>query len=408
MGISTLTRELGPIAGRVEDALTDLFDPSKFFEGVLAQLFGAFDLVDLLMPTTLSKNAPQLKTKTEDIDDGKLLQATLDWNPDIQPVDLIVVSFEKKAESELTVHGEVKKTLNLDSLASPPTYKFEGKLNDFAIKILKSVSINFTEFSFEAKNDEKIDVSVKLDPDTPIEFMGDLKFVEELRKAIPPNLFGAGPSLDIIPDGIKAGFAFALPPISVGVFSLKDVSFGAAVTLPFVDGKPTFDFNVSEREHPFLLAVYFFGGGGFFRLQLDTLGMRELEAAFEFGATASLDIGVASGEVHIMAGIYYSLQRKEDGAEFTAVLSGFMRLGGSLSVLGLIRVSVEFNLSFTYDETRDKAYGRATLTVEVEVLFFSFSVELTVERGFGGNGDPHFIELFTEPEMWSDYALAFA
>jgi hypothetical protein len=109
-----------------------------------------------------------------------------------------------------------------------------------------------------------------------------------------------------------------------------------------------------------------------------------------------------------MAGIYYSLQRKEDGAEFTAVLSGFMRLGGSLSVLGLIRVSVEFNLSFTYDETRDKAYGRATLTVEVEVLFFSFSVELTVERGFGGSGDPHFIEIFTEPEMWSDYALAFA
>ena len=136
--------------------------------------------------------------------------------------------------------------------------------------------------------------------------------------------------------------------------------------------------------------------------------MKELEAALEFGATASLDIGVASGEVHMMAGIYFSLQRKEDTLEFSAVLTGYLRLGGSLNVLGIIYISVEFNLSFTYDSGRDKAYGRATLTVEVEVLFFSASVELTVERAFGGSGDPHFEEMFPKPEMWSDYALAFA
>ncbi len=189
---------------------------------------------------------------------------------------------------------------------------------------------------------------------------------------------------------------------------MKDISLGAAVTLPFLDGRPTFDFNVSEREHPFLLSVSFFGGTGFFRLQLDTLGMKELEAALEFGATAALDIGVASGEVHIMAGIYFSLQRKEDTLEFSATLTGYLRLGGSLNVLGIIYISVEFNLSFTYDSGRDKAYGRATLTVEVEVLFFSASVELTVERAFGGSGDPHFQDMWTKPEMWSDYAQSFA
>ena len=56
-----------------------------------------------------------------------------------------------------------------------------------------------------------------------------------------------------------AGFAFALPPIAVGVFALKDVSLGAAMTLPFLDGKPVFDFNVSERAKPFLLSVSIFG-----------------------------------------------------------------------------------------------------------------------------------------------------
>jgi hypothetical protein len=78
-------------------------------------------------------------------------------------------------------------------------------------------------------------------------------------------------------------------------------------------------------------------------------------------------------------------------------------------VLGLIKVSLEFNLSFTYDGATDKAYGRATLTVKVEVVFFSASVEVTVERAFGGkSGDPAFGELFAAPEPWSEYAGAFA
>jgi hypothetical protein len=125
--------------------------------------------------------------------------------------------------------------------------------------------------------------------------------------------------------------------------------------------------------------------------------------------TASLDIGVASGSVHMMAGIYFALERQDPGNELKAKLSGYLRVGGSMSVLGLITVSVEFNLSFTYDSATEKAYGRATLTVEVEVLFFSASVELTVERAFGGQGgDPKFVEMFTSASVWKEYAQAFA
>ena len=109
-----------------------------------------------------------------------------------------------------------------------------------------------------------------------------------------------------------------------------------------------------------------------------------------------------------MAGIYFSLQRKEGSTELAAILSGYLRLGGSLNVLGLVSISVEFNLSFTYDSVRDKAYGRATLTVAVHVLLFSASVELTVERAFGGSNDPHFIDFFPEAAPREEYALAFA
>jgi hypothetical protein len=246
--------------------------------------------------------------------------------------------------------------------------------------------------------------------DPPMTFDGDLKFVNDIRDAIPPGVLGDGPSIDLVanPAGVRAGFAIALPPLSVGVFTLRDVALGAALTLPFADGKPVVDFNVSRRDHPFLVAVAIFGGGGFFHLQVDTAGIKQLEAAIEFGATASIDIGVASGGVHVMAGIYFSLQRKDPGTAMAATLSGYLRMGGSLSVLGIVTISVEFNLTFAYESDRNKAYGRATLTVQVEVLCFSKSVELTVERAFGGEGDPTFRDVFWQPPVWSGYADAFA
>ena len=144
--------------------------------------------------------------------------------------------------------------------------------------------------------------------------------------------------------------------------------------------------------------------------------MREHFFRFEFGAVAALDIGVASGEVHIMAGIYFKMERKQitvegtPGQHMVSSLSGYLRCGGSLSVLGIVRVSVEFHLSFTYYATpEDKAKGRATLTVEVEIACFSKSIELTVERAFGGKGgDPTFAQMIDTPELWAEYAGAYA
>ena len=74
------------------------------------------------------------------------------------------------------------------------------------------------------------------------------------------------------------------------------------------------------------------GGGGFLHVQLDTEGMKLLEAAFEFGANASIDLGVASGGVHIMAGIYFAMQT--DAGKTKATLSGYLRMAGSFRFSG--------------------------------------------------------------------------
>ena len=413
LGVSTLSQKHGPLAGKVADAITDTFDPTTFFPAGTAALFGTFDLFALLLGSALGEGAPKLQTQSQDIPGGKLLIATLDWEPKVKDLDLVIAEFTKSDATKLIVHGRIEKPLTFDALGAPVAAgvksEFTGTLNDFTVTVLKVVSINFIEFGFVARSGAKPDVKVKLDPAKPLEFKGDLVFVEELRKAIPPDLFGAGPSLDLLPTGVRAGFSFALPPVAVGVFALKDVSLGAALTLPFLDGRPTLDFNVSERPHPFLLSVGIFGGGGFFHLQLDTAGLKLVEAAFEFGATASIDLGVASGGVHIMAGIYFKLEKKEPSTDLAPTLTGYLRMGGYLSVLGLIKISLEFTLSFTYDGARDKAYGRATLTVQIEIVFFSTSVEITVEKAFGGSsGDPTFGQLFPASETWSEYSEAFA
>jgi hypothetical protein len=413
LGVSTLSSAYGPLAGTADSAFSNTFDPSSFFGGLSAQLFGTFDLKDIVAAGSLGDNAPKLTTSSQtDGAGGTVVETAFDWAPGVNPTKLSLgpATFTPNTagSSGFTVHGLIRRHVGA---AGDPTSSFTGKLTGFDVQIVDAIAVHFASFSFAGVSGAKQNVSVQL-AEKPMSFIGDLQFVNDLADQLPPGLFSDGPSLDLIdnPAGIRAGFAFALPPLSVGVFALKDVALDAAVTLPFTEGKPAFDFSVSRRDHPFLLAVAIFGGGGFFHLQCDTAGMKQLEAALEFGAAASIDIGVASGGVHIMAGIYFSLQRADTatGSTLAATLSGYLRMGGSLSVLGIVTVSIEFNLSFTYDGARHKAYGRATLTIEIEVACFSKSVDLTVERAFGGQGDPTFNQLITKPAIWSEYALAFA
>ena len=74
----------------------------------------------------------------------------------------------------------------------------------------------------------------------------------------------------------------------------------------------------------------------------------------------------------------------------------------------MISITVEFYLGLTYDFTKKVAWGEASVEVEVEVLFFSTSVTLTVRREFArGSKDIPFEEMMPEKE-WDSYWSAFA
>jgi hypothetical protein len=112
--------------------------------------------------------------------------------------------------------------------------------------------------------------------------------------------------------------------------------------------------------------------------------------------------------LHIMAGVYFKYQ-VGDVTGTSMKLTGYLRAGGSVEVLGLISLSVEFYLGFSYTHTDgqgSKVKGDAIVTVEVDILFFHQSVSMTLHREFA---DPQitFADLIEETD-WFNYCGAFA
>lgn len=361
---------------------------------------------------------------------GDELTVHFDWSPEINSWGFVTeADGSVKPENKLfrandrhgfvvAVEAKVKKS------GGTPKISVVCSLKHFDLVLIAPAS--FLELNFE-KIEFSVDTSAKMNVDVllhDIKFVGPLSFVETLRSLIPLDGFSDPPHLDITPQGIDAGFSVALPNLAVGMFSLTNLSLGAGFTVPFIGQPLSVRFNFCTREQPFNLTVSLFGGGGFFGVTIDPSGVQILEAAFEFGASISVDFGVASGGVHVMAGVYFRMEKD------AASLTGYFRLGGEVSVLCIISASLELYLELRYEFDTGKVSGKAQLTIEVSVFMFSVSVQITCERKFAGsNGDPSFRQLMgLLPELdlaaelakinttpgqetdyaWREYAEAFA
>ncbi len=278
------------------------------------------------------------------------------------------------------LHARVRKSLLPAEIQKPPEVRVHGELRDFSLRLMPStcfIIVTFKEVSFLSENGSKPKVVVKIDRVT---FGEALKFVQELAKALSPE---SGFFIQLSGLGIEAGYRFALPNITSGGFNLMQVSINTAVVLPFDGSEVRVKFSLCDRQRPFLLSVGILGGGGFFGISLNARGVQTLEGSLEFGAVIALDIGVATGLVAVTAGIYFS--QSGDNAS----LYGFVRATGTLRVIGLISISVQFYLGIGYERRDGKtlAVGEAVLTVEIEMLFFSVSVELRYRKEFEGSSD---------------------
>ena len=405
------TNALGPLLTALKGAL-DTFSPAlsplklvegavkKTLLGVAGTLSDVLDHVNTLLPALESLV-------------GEEIVVRLSFAPTLQPFSLpgmpnLFKPHDPKAFS-VEVEARVKKS------GGSPSVQVRSSLRHFDLNLLGEANAAFIrlefekiEFIAEPQGKPRVDVGF-----SGIHFIGVLAFVEGLRDLIPLDGFSDPPGITVDERGIEAQFSVALPSLAIGVMNLSNLSLGAGFTVPFIGQPLAVRFNFCTREAPFNLTVSLFGGGGFFNLTVDPHGVQMLEAAFEFGAAIAIDFGVASGGVHVMAGIYFKMEPSK------ASLAGYFRLGGYVDVLGLISASIELYMALTYVFDEGKCVGRATLTIEVEVLFFSGSVSISCERKFAGSsGDPSFVALMgpsggalpdgSTQYAWRDYCQAFA
>ncbi|MEA2211132.1 MAG: hypothetical protein QOF83_1080 [Solirubrobacteraceae bacterium] len=398
------TQLLPAVQGAAQDAVIGSLDP-----GQRAIVSRALDTVTVMLkppgPLPLSPAEMLARLARGEPVASLLNHVHLEWSPPLQEWPPGLPIFQPSLGGEA---GALLLAVDVRSgdLVSDPSAEIIAQLTNFSLQLLPDATllqIGFKRLLFKAGTGNKSDVEVVLDG---LQWQGVLGFVETLKDMIPMDGFSDPPSLEVDSSGITAGFSVGLPNLAIGVFNLSNLSLGADLKLPFIGDSPTVGFSFCSRERPFTLAVMFLGGGGFFGLRLSPKGVVLLEASLEFGACLALDFGVASGSVSCMAGVYLRLEAS-DGS-----LTGYLRIRGEVEVLDLISASIEMYMGLTYEFGSGKVIGTATITVEVEVLLFSASVQISCERKFAGsNGDPTFAQVmgpYADDGPWVAYCQAFA
>lgn len=357
--------------------------------------------------TDLAKDAAGLAQLLQGITGGQVT-ARLSWRPTIKPWGLPPAApdiFKPKDAHPLHLDVEVRA-----SATAPPSVDIVAEIVDVDLNLIGNgdaalMRLMFRRIGFHAGSTGKPEVDVVFGG---LSFLGPLSFVDRLRELIPFDGFSDPPYVDIAPDGVTAGFDLTLPNVGVGVFSLENISLGADARVPFLGDALTVGFHFCSKDAPFRLTVMCIGGGGWLGLRAAPKGLVLLELGLEACACLSIDLGVASGSVSIAVGVYLRLEADK------GLLTAYFRIRGEVDVLGLISASITLELSLTYQFETGKLIGRASLTVEVEVLFFSASVEITVERKLAGSkGDPTMLQVMPPDPAgdnadWALYCDAFA
>jgi hypothetical protein len=372
-----LSRLAGPVNLK---GLTSL-NPKDMFDDA-ATLLG-FPLADLLGPL----KPDGLPTITTDLS-GAQPVATMVWPPYAPgtPPD-------KRPRQELTLHppfGLVddpaepetpKPTLALEVRSVGTEVRTECSVRDFALSLPTGeplLKLKFKEVRYVQEAGKPPALAVdKLDAS----FSGALDLLAVLQEKV--GLGDAAPKIRVENSAVVASYSLPVPDAEAGAFVMRNLGFGASITVPFGGDPVVVALGFASRAMPFNLSVMMFGGGGYIDIELDHNGLRRLEIVLEFGASIGVDFVIAKGEAHVLGGIRFELLESRE-----AKVVGYLRIGGSLEVLGLVSVSVELVLSLGYETEGNRLTGRATLVLELDLTLFSESVELDSGPWEITGGDP--------------------
>jgi hypothetical protein len=359
-----LSRAAGPVNAQALQALaaSGSIDPAALFPAAATLLgFALRDLVkDLKLP-------PQI---VPGIDTAGRPTATMTWaGVALKPVGCFVADPSSRLDLSVTTAAggtDTSCSVSHVGLQLPP--------GPDAL-----LTLTFNAIRFE-QHDGKLP-AVSIDG-IAARFTGDLRLLQELQDAV--DLSALSPFFDITPAGITAHYSVPIPELAAGVFVLRDAVFSARLDVPF-DGRPLeLTLAFASVANPFDLTVMMFGGGGYVEMTITHEGLTRFEIALEFGALIAVDFAVASAEVHALGGVRFTLA--DNGS---VDLTGYIRIGGSVDILGLVSVSVELCVQLSYESQTNALVGRATMVIDIDLTLWSEPVELdTGEWVLAGHAPP--------------------
>ncbi|USQ85310.1 hypothetical protein NFX46_16900 [Streptomyces phaeoluteigriseus] len=331
------------VAGSQSLAPADLFTQG-------ASLFG-FDLRDLVRDITAPPELVTLDTTPPEV--------RLSWED---------IPLAEAPGGEFLPQSAQTSRLTLRNTSSPARNETTCVITDFTLVLPPSepmIEISFGRVEFRQLTGEAPHLSID---GLRATFVGKLRLLDVLQEKV--GLGGLAPRIELSAKDITARYAMPVPDVAAFSFVLSNLGFTAGLRVPF-DGRPvSMSLGFASRARPFTLTVLMFGGGGYLDLELDRSGLRRLEVSLQFGAAVAINLGVATAEVHAFGGIRYEL------AAGAPRLTGFIHIGGSVELLGLVSVSVELQVELAYQFDTNALVGRAKVVVEIDVTLFSESIEL--------------------------------
>jgi hypothetical protein len=397
-----LSRTLGPAAASALDA-AHLPDFAALYRDTRLLGLSLGELIDTARHGVVIPNGPSIVPILEGV---RPVGVTMDW----KPLPLKAAGIFRPLDKNQPCYLELQARIAACDAATSAT------IHNFALGLPASnpvVTIGFASMRMLQAQGKPPSVEVN---QFSFELGAELKLLAEIQDKVTAFFKANNPGIVVrrLPNGIAAGYAFALPEVAAGVFLMRNLGASVDVEIPF-DGEPvTITLGFARPDNPFALAVTIFGGGGYFLIKMARGGVAGIDLSLNFGAFIAVSFAVARGEVHA----YGQVRLRSEAGSY--LFEASLRLGGSVDVLGVVSVSIELVLLMTYDSDRNLLVGSATLVIEIHILFFSRAVEIdsgewilagsddNAPRRLAAGTDRHALAADAAQAAWHNYWKAFS
>jgi hypothetical protein len=381
-GLSAHAGAIGGPGGLDDYAKQGKIDPKTYFNSLLSQILGAIPLSSILGKFLNPQQTPVITDELDAATGTRTVTYELQAQLQDNTIDGIQFTPDPDGAGNFTMTA-----VTVIPTTGASTYTVQGNVDPFTVDI-SVFSVPFTSMSFTSASGTKPDVDTQIGN---ITFEGPLSFLNTLEQFL-NDLGGGGFTVTVTPSGVTANFSISLPSIGVGIVNIQGLGMTAGLSIPFLGGPMLMNFGFASAENPFTVTVMIFGGGGYFLAGFGLHGVETLTVSIQFEGQLALDLGVASGGITLAAGFTFSYASSSAMPPGMTSLTAFVQLNGGITVLGILSIGLELDITLTYASIGGQSYltGTATMIVDVPVFMFSIPVPITVKKQFAGgsNADP--------------------